>query len=233
KLYRQGVRAIIIATGECSQCARRRQENNLHNTLTALNQALTQRQAPLMIVRQVSAHNWQHQCEHTQEPTNTEQVSRRHFLRRGVQQVVREGLRLQSLLAQDQEQFEPPGLLFPPSDIPSELPYVPQIDAERCSGCDTCLKVCPHQALQFDGDNNQYDIVAERCSGCGLCVDLCEFQAITLNHWQIPQITRLPLEQSRCRYCGVDFHRPKEQSNEHCHVCSRVNHYQNLFQVVE
>lgn len=51
------------------------------------------------------------------------------------------------------------------------------IDAERCTSCGTCVRVCPHGAAQ-EVDGKPVEIAAEECSGCGLCVDLCPVTAI-------------------------------------------------------
>lgn len=234
KLYHQGIRGLVIAQGNCETCARHPQAT-LQQAVEKVNISLKQRQQPTLVLRQLAASAWLEQYQQTQPPQSTEAIDRRHFLRQGLRQVVTEGLKLQGLLPQDRERFSPPATLLPATDNPSDLPYVPQINITRCDGCDTCFKICPHEALLFDPEAYHYVMVPEQCTGCQLCVDTCEKQAISIHNWITPQNNRLPLQQDRCRYCGVRFHRPIERVSEQacCHICYRVNHYRNLYQVMK
>jgi len=54
------------------------------------------------------------------------------------------------------------------------------IDAERCTNCGLCSKVCFKQAPVADEEQGRTWIRVERCVGCGLCVSVCPQQAITL-----------------------------------------------------
>jgi NAD-dependent dihydropyrimidine dehydrogenase PreA subunit len=235
KLYRQGIRGLITSSGDCTQCPRQVNRTHLTDTLMTVNAALTQRHHPTLIHRELLPEAWQMQRQQLTPPLSQHQLSRRHFLRRGLQNAVQETLKWQGLLPQDSEKFLPLGTLLPQSVEPANLPYVPQIDPRRCDGCDACFNVCPHEVLFLDLDNPQYVIVAEQCTGCQLCVDVCKPQAIQIEHWTIPQVTHLPLHYQRCRRCGASFHRPADYVAEQnfCHVCNQVDHYRNLFQVFD
>jgi len=51
------------------------------------------------------------------------------------------------------------------------------IDAETCTGCESCVSTCPFGALSMkDG----VAVVDEKCTFCGACVDVCPVSAITL-----------------------------------------------------
>ena len=51
------------------------------------------------------------------------------------------------------------------------------IDANTCTGCESCIPTCPFGALSLkDG----IAVVDEKCTFCGACVDVCPVSAITL-----------------------------------------------------
>ena len=47
------------------------------------------------------------------------------------------------------------------------------VDAAKCSGCRTCLSLCPFGALSFDADTNVAVANEVLCKGCGVCVAAC------------------------------------------------------------
>lgn len=52
------------------------------------------------------------------------------------------------------------------------------IDKGKCTGCGTCVSICPVEALKIV-DN--YAIVSEAdCADCGTCVDECPDKAIVM-----------------------------------------------------
>jgi NAD-dependent dihydropyrimidine dehydrogenase PreA subunit len=52
-----------------------------------------------------------------------------------------------------------------------------QLDREKCTGCKTCLEVCPHTVFGFE---NKKAILIDKdgCMECGACVLNCEDGAI-------------------------------------------------------
>ena len=51
------------------------------------------------------------------------------------------------------------------------------IDAEACTGCESCIPSCPFGALSM---KEGIAVVDEKCNFCGACVDVCPVSAITM-----------------------------------------------------
>jgi heterodisulfide reductase subunit A len=47
------------------------------------------------------------------------------------------------------------------------------IREEDCSGCKSCIPLCPYTAIRFDASNNKAVINEALCKGCGTCVASC------------------------------------------------------------
>ena len=98
------------------------------------------------------------------------------------------------------------GCCLGPSDIPSSVtqgqasagrilqrlvpggkialdPVVARVDPQLCSGCRTCLDLCPFGAMDRDEDNNCAVIQEAMCHGCGICAAACPSNAITVCHF--------------------------------------------------
>ncbi|MCP3960690.1 MAG: FAD-dependent oxidoreductase [bacterium] len=58
-------------------------------------------------------------------------------------------------------------------------PVRAEVDAKYCSGCKTCLDLCPYAAISFDGEANVAAVNEALCKGCGTCVAACPASAIT------------------------------------------------------
>lgn len=56
--------------------------------------------------------------------------------------------------------------------------YQANVDAEACTGCGSCVEICPIEAVQLHDDVAAVD--PKRCIGCGVCVVRCESDAIRL-----------------------------------------------------
>jgi len=53
------------------------------------------------------------------------------------------------------------------------------IDAEKCTGCGVCVKVCATQAIT--GEKKKAHVIdKDKCTRCGACIQSCKFDAINV-----------------------------------------------------
>jgi NAD-dependent dihydropyrimidine dehydrogenase PreA subunit/DNA-binding transcriptional ArsR family regulator len=58
--------------------------------------------------------------------------------------------------------------------------YCAEVDAARCSGCETCLERCFFGAIAMTGEGQTANIDPSKCMGCGLCQVTCPEDALVL-----------------------------------------------------
>jgi heterodisulfide reductase subunit A len=63
-----------------------------------------------------------------------------------------------------------------------------QILESFCTGCKTCIEVCPYGAITFDEDRRISVVNEVLCHGCGNCAAACPSGAARLKHFTFPQI---------------------------------------------
>ncbi|RLI18389.1 molybdopterin oxidoreductase, partial [Candidatus Bathyarchaeota archaeon] len=56
------------------------------------------------------------------------------------------------------------------------------IDEGKCSGCGTCILVCPYGAISKN-EQGVAQVTEELCKGCGICAARCPEQAIEMKHY--------------------------------------------------
>jgi heterodisulfide reductase subunit A len=61
------------------------------------------------------------------------------------------------------------------------------VNEELCTGCGTCVKLCPYNAIQKDehGIARVNDVL---CKGCGVCAASCPEKAINMRHFSDKQV---------------------------------------------
>jgi heterodisulfide reductase subunit A2 len=65
---------------------------------------------------------------------------------------------------------------------------VAQIDAEKCSGCQACVGVCPFGAIDYKEREDVCEVNQALCKGCGTCAANCPSECITLFGFSHKQI---------------------------------------------
>lgn len=55
----------------------------------------------------------------------------------------------------------------------------PIVDIEKCTGCGTCVSVCPEQVFELK-DGKSEVVYPEKCIDCKACENSCPEQAIVV-----------------------------------------------------
>jgi heterodisulfide reductase subunit A-like polyferredoxin len=69
------------------------------------------------------------------------------------------------------------------------------VDTTKCTGCLTCVRVCPYDVPAINaelegvgGIQGAAEIAAAACRGCGTCAGECPAKAIQLQHYRDEQV---------------------------------------------
>jgi NADH-quinone oxidoreductase subunit F len=54
-----------------------------------------------------------------------------------------------------------------------------EIDAEACTGCGSCARKCPQEAISGE-KKKPHNLFQDKCIKCGICYDACKFNAIVI-----------------------------------------------------
>jgi heterodisulfide reductase subunit A len=67
-------------------------------------------------------------------------------------------------------------------------PTVALVDERLCTGCKTCVGMCPYNAVIFSEERKTAFINDALCQGCGTCAAACPVAAINVQHYTPDQI---------------------------------------------
>ncbi len=65
---------------------------------------------------------------------------------------------------------------------------VAAVDEEKCSGCGMCVRLCPFEAVAYDGERKVATVNPSLCKGCGTCAAACTAKACQLQGFRFDQI---------------------------------------------
>ena len=58
--------------------------------------------------------------------------------------------------------------------------YKPEVNDEKCIGCEECVEVCPVDVYEIQ-EKKSVPVNGEECIGCESCIEVCEQNAITVS----------------------------------------------------
>ncbi len=222
-LYLKGVRQLLVMTEDCETCDLAGSAT-IDDHLDRFNQLAQSRQTDLLKIYRVKNIDW------PKKPV-LENASRRAFLRRAIPH------------SPEEPETNPPAALqqfLTPVDGDTQVMYpaFASIDATLCNGCDSCVNICPEDAIIITSDDDRslsYRTIPQNCTGCNLCLDICDTGAINISHMSLYHIDPVSLMVNDCTICGTRFHVPQSGSanSQLCRICSKTDHHKKLFQVLE
>lgn len=239
--WREGYIQILSSREHCQTCPRYPKTDLFREQVARLNSLLASRSQATLRHAELNFEIWSHYRKTMPlvQAEVVEPVARREFLRKAITLATESTLNPLDGSGSSSDALDPWPSQLPEADatLDAIFPYVPQLDALRCNGCNACVRLCPHEALQLeqDPDSKQaiaYHILAERCTGCGLCEDACDRNAVAVKSMQQQDQYVVSLTANQCKACGAAFHYPTGQVEQaYCRICAQTNHHRNLFQV--
>lgn len=67
------------------------------------------------------------------------------------------------------------------AELPDQAPYGSvSLDEDLCNSCNSCVWVCPSDALSLTENGGALSFVESLCTQCGLCVSICPQRALSM-----------------------------------------------------
>ncbi|MFW9914750.1 MAG: 4Fe-4S binding protein [Candidatus Thorarchaeota archaeon] len=70
-------------------------------------------------------------------------------------------------------------------------PIVAKVDEYLCTGCNTCVPMCPYQAISLNEEIGKAEVNEASCEGCGICIVACPTGATKLTNQRTYQIIEM------------------------------------------
>jgi len=67
-------------------------------------------------------------------------------------------------------------------------PNTSHVVEEECSGCKSCVALCPYTAITFNEEKKKAEINEVLCKGCGVCAAACPSGSIRQNLFEDDEI---------------------------------------------
>jgi len=195
-----GISGLTLVSAGCEACRERSAALSVESAIDTAVATLEALGGPLSVTRRSAPHAAGRHDE--PEAPAGPALSRRDlfaFLARGARRTAAEGLApARRTIADLHGQAPPParhgrlradlgtlaarggvGYAAPPAvALPAALPLASLEVGPGCTGCDLCVRYCPHGALTLAGGVPRCD--ESLCTGCGLCVEVCPPAALAL-----------------------------------------------------
>ena len=76
------------------------------------------------------------------------------------------------------------------------------IDKKQCNLCEACFQKCVFGAIEFNNENNTYEVNPISCEGCGVCQLVCQEKAVSLEphingEWYISETRFGPMSHAK------------------------------------
>ena len=230
KFYLNGVENISILISDCDNCDIK-VDKSIFNYIEDIDKILNNKDKNLKL-NNLNLKSWEKELKEAKSFHKTS-LTRRSFMKRFTAQGVDTALKVTNMINENINNFTIANVM--PKIESDILPFVVKIDENRCNGCDVCVKICQHSAIELDIKNLQYTLNSKFCTNCNLCMDMCQESAININKLKKQLIDNIELEEKSCTSCGIDFHIPKEFTNksDKCQICKKIDHKKMLYQVID